>query len=100
MSSKYDDKLKRFEKESKASRLRINKMFCENDPTRTERFFEARNKVLLRLSMINHKIDRCNREIDVFEEQKKPLLKEQKKLVYDYNNFLDGVGCVEWGLKK
>lgn len=85
----YEQKYERLKRSSEDSHKRINKLLCERDPLRNERFNDRKAKLQYYIVMLQHRIDRLNQEAKPLLEKKAGYEADLKKIIADHENFED-----------
>lgn len=84
-----DQKYERLKKDCEASHLRTNKLLCERDPLRNERFMDRKAKVQYQIVMIGHTLNRLQEEAKPLIEKKRALEIDLQQIIRDHENFED-----------
>lgn len=89
MVETLDQKYERLKKNCEQSHIRTNKLLCERDPLRNERYGDRKAKIQYAIYMIQLRLDRLNQEAKPLLEKKANLEKDLKKVIADHENYED-----------
>jgi chromosome segregation ATPase len=89
MVETLDQKYERLKKNCEESHIRTNKLLCERDPLRNEKYGDRKAKIQYNLSMIQHRLNRLQEETGPLLQKKAKLEADLKKVIADHENYED-----------
>ena len=89
MVETLDQKYERLKKDCEQSHIRTNKLLCERDPLRNEKYGDRKAKIQYAIYMIQLRLDRLNQEAKPLLEKKATLEADLKKVITDHENYED-----------
>lgn len=89
MSETLDQKYQRLKRDCDASHLRTNKLLCERDPLRNERYMDRKNKLQYQIVMIGYQLNNLQGQAKPLIEKKRALEADLQQIVKDHENFED-----------
>lgn len=86
MSENFDDVLKRHTKFAEESRVRINKLIAERDPTRPYRYGEKKAKLCNDIGLVDYRINNLKDELEQLYSKRAGLVGQVERLEKERQN--------------
>ncbi len=91
MEETMEQKIERLTRNQKEHSRNIDKLLCERDPSRNDRFWDKRNKIQKDIVMAKYHLDQLEQQAKPLREKVAKWETELKQLQEDHDNYRDHI---------